>query len=140
MPIPITTNTSPLAHSHPHSFELAALRDSRVSVTTYLLLTLVIALIAQVLYQRRAIRGQIAEIDELRLVTPREDSPKYLFAPNPVCPPVTQKSGTFTTSVKRNMKLQDAVQRVVKEFEYGPEDVQRGVKEFLKEMGMHRSK
>jgi len=97
---------------------------------------LIVALVAQLLYQRRAIRGQIAELNELRLVTPRENAPKYLFAANPVCPPNTPKPGTFTTSVKRNMKLQHVVQKVVKEFEYTPEDVNRGVKEFLKEMGI----
>jgi hypothetical protein len=47
----------------------------------------------------------------------------------------SSRRNTFEKPVVRNMALQEAAKRVAGEFKYSGEDIRKGVKEFLREMG-----
>ena len=57
----------------------------------------------------------------------------------PICPKPEQHVefvGTFNTRPERSMALAEQAKRVAAEFEFGPDAVNKAVKEFIREMGM----
>jgi hexokinase len=59
----------------------------------------------------------------------------------PVCPkpkPKIDFAGTFHTDTVRSMALAEQAKRVAAEFEFGPDAVNKAVKEFIREMGRLR--
>jgi len=73
-------------------------------------------------------------------VTSPVDSPHAtaLYKTPPVCPKPTPKvdfAGTFNTDTVRSMALAEQAKRVAAEFEFGPDAVNKAVKEFIREMG-----
>ena len=63
--------------------------------------------------------------------TARSDTP-------PICPkpkPKVDIAGTFNTDTVRSMALAEQAKRVAAEFEFGPDAVNKAVKEFIREMG-----
>jgi hexokinase len=73
-------------------------------------------------------------------VTSPADSPHAtaLYKSPPVCPKPTPKiefAGTFNTDTVRSMALAEQAKRVAAEFDFGPDAVNKAVKEFIREMG-----
>lgn len=64
-----------------------------------------------------------------------------VFQQQSVCPKPTQHvefKGTFNTRPERSMALADQAKRVAAEFDFSQDAVNKAVKEFIREMGMHR--
>lgn len=61
-----------------------------------------------------------------------------LYKSPPVCPkpkPKIDFAGTFNTDTVRSMALAEQAKRVAAEFDFGPDAVNKAVKEFIREMG-----
>lgn len=122
--------------------QLAALQEPRpsaVSRYTLVLVVLVFALIAQLFLQRQEIQDQSSVIQELKQFASRVDSaplPTRTVYKQLVCPnPVIHYPGTLFNPIERNMPLVESARKVVDEFEFSADALNKGVKEFLQEMG-----
>jgi len=64
-----------------------------------------------------------------------QDSTVYQepFCPNPRS--IISSSGTLFNSIERSMPLLESARRVVEEFEYSADALNKGVLQFMKEMG-----
>jgi len=148
----------------PRAAQLALSRELFLSRTTLALSILILALLAQLLFQHHELKDQSAEIQELKVQASLSSafsrpphleshdlhpgsvaasscpapSTKTVYHTDLICPnPQKIRSpGTFFASVERSMSLADSARKVAAEFEYSAEDVNKGVKQFLKQMGM----
>lgn len=101
------------------------------------LLSVVVALLALVFYPqaphfpREFLRFFNDESPDITLRNP------VLFAAPPTCPKPEKQStsNTFYTDTERSMALADQAKRVAAEFDFGPDNVRKAVKEFIREMG-----
>jgi len=125
---------------HLHSpFPLAVFNEHQfyISRLTLLLVALFVALLVQLFLQRQEILDQSAALEELQHFTcPVALPSNHIFARDLTCPhtPI-ENTGTFLASSERSMPLAESAKRVAAEFEYSGEEVRRGVKEFLRQMG-----
>jgi hexokinase len=65
-----------------------------------------------------------------------------LYRTPSTCPKPSQKvefAGTFNTDTERSMALAEQAKRVAAEFDFGPDAVNKAVKEFIREMGTLRT-
>lgn len=128
------TLASPVQLANPQEPRVPA-----VSRLTLVLFVLIAALIAQLFVQRQAIQDQSSVIQELRdsasrvktAPVPTKTVYEELFCPNPII----NYPGTLFNPIERSMPLLESARKVVEEFEYSSDDLNRGVKKFLQEMG-----
>lgn len=126
-----------LHHSKRNPF-LAALSRDRPSPTTLVLgLLLIAVLLAQYLLPHLPIPYQDLFLRTYPTPTPASCPPVPTYNPfvqELYCRVPTHTPGSIYNRSPRSMSLAQAAERVAAEFEYKKEDVNRGVKEFIRQM------
>ena len=103
----------------------------RISVVLAALLVLLFAVFIR---QQQQLEDQSQSLQRLRWLESASlttHTPEVLTCPNPQAKYAT----TFRDTSERSMSLADSAKGVAASFEYGPADVNLGVKEFLRQMG-----
>ena len=129
-------SSSSLTITHLGSVKLSSSRSSRQTVFSSpasLFLLFVLVLSAQYLLQQIRL-PPVDPLERGRLV--QRQAPRPTRRP-PVCPNIPFLLESTPIYRKEKMALQAATQKMVAEFDYPASDINKGVKEFLREMGKY---
>ncbi|CAO2651278.1 Nn.00g095750.m01.CDS01 [Neocucurbitaria sp. VM-36] len=135
---------SPVKATHPPNSTLRRRETAHFPLATHTIVSVVVVLLALIVqffapHFPHAVLQFFTQDQHWRVSSPGITlrNPVLFQEDPPVCPKPEQQVefvGTFNTRPERSMALADQAKRVAAEFEFGPDAVNKAVKEFIREM------